>query len=490
MTPPYHESSVAQVPSLRGLLGGRAIQALRQPAPYRRALMLAWVAAITTSVMAGTFLVSRPLFALFPVAALAGLLLLLDGRARLLYVLFGGMYVLQVPGGLDATKTGFLAGALVAFVGAFLRVQNLRHSDAYVLARPLFGASSALVALAVVSLPVAYFNGIPQDAWTRDIDPYLFLAAVPVFALDAQDAFRREALVRLLVLAGTVGAMSFAVQWLQRRGIAHLPIERLGLSSLLLPAALFAYSMSAGLQIGARRMRWFVLAACIFAMLLSTSTRSAFVIAIAPLAIVLGARKSLTPRAIRLLLVGPLTVVLTLALAQGIIVVTGADSDVLTKRITIIKGTGDMSKDASYNDRKLLSRVAWDVFKESELVGAGAGTSFEWKPQGLSVRTSSTMDTPLTFPAKFGLLGLLVALIVCGKYWSFVRRLRRSRSLALGQLTLVGYFAVVVLLSVLNNTFEDKGLSFGLILAVAIALREATSRLQPSIKHASLQPVP
>jgi hypothetical protein len=43
-----------------------------------------------------------------------------------------------------------------------------------------------------------------------------------------------------------------------------------------------------------------------------------------------------------------------------------------------------------------------------------------------------------------------------------------------GQLALVGYFAVVAVLTLLSNPLEDKGLSLGLILLLAIVLREAS----------------
>jgi hypothetical protein len=424
------------------------------------------------SVAVGTLLVSRPLLALLPLAALATVLLLVDGRARAAFLLFGGMFLLQTPTGLDTNKLAFLAGALVAFIGAFLRVQGLRHTPAYRLAEPLLTASLALAALAALSVPVAYLNGIPQKDWLRDIDPYLLLAAAPVFALDAQAAFSRKALVKLLVAVGTLGALSFAVLWLQRRGIAHLPVDRLAVATLFVPAALFAYAMSAGLQGAVARIRWFLLAAFVFAMLISTSTRSTLALIAAPFAIAFGVRRNLTARSIRLALIGPLAVGLTLAIAQTVIMVSGSDEDALSRRIEIIKSTGSETGDASYSDRQTQTRVAWETFEENELVGAGAGASFEWKPQGLPLTSSATLDTPLTFPAKFGLVGLAVLLLIAGAYWVFIRNLGRGVS-TVAHLALIGYLAVAVLLAILGNPFEDKGLSFGLILVLALALKEA-----------------
>jgi hypothetical protein len=170
---------------------------------------------------------------------------------------------------------------------------------------------------------------------------------------------------------------------------------------------------------------------------------------------------------------GPIALVLTLALAQGVIAATGANQDVLQRRLEIFSSSGDIEKDASYKDRLTQARVAWDTFKENPLLGAGAGTAFEWKPQGLPRTSSPVLDTPVTFPAKFGLIGLAAALLVVAKYWSFMKILARRRVPTVAHLALAGYLAVAVGLTTLVSPLEDKGLSFGLILALALVLREA-----------------
>jgi hypothetical protein len=88
----------------------------------------------------------------------------------------------------------------------------------------------------------------------------------------------------------------------------------------------------------------------------------------------------------------------------------------------------------------------------------------------------------VTFPAKFGLLGLAAVLLLVGKYWSFTRILARRREPTVAQLALVGYLAVVASSAILNNPLEDKGLSFGLILVLALVLGEA--KAEPSLHGA------
>jgi hypothetical protein len=418
--------------------------------------------------------VSRPSVALLPVAVLAAALLLVDARARIAVVVFGGLFLLQTSGGLDGKKLAFLAAVALALLGAFLNVQKLRATPAYRLAGPLLAASVVLVALAAVSFPVAHTNGIPPQQWLRDIAPYLLFASAPVFALDAQAAIGTRMLLRVLIAVGTLGAIAFAVQWFQRRGIAQLPVSRVSLATLFIPAALFSYAMSAALQATRRRARWLCLAASLLAMLVATSTRTTFALVIVPLAIAVGMRRQLTARSVRLVAAGPIAVVLTLALTQAAFVVTGANQDVLQERLEILKSTGDEKKDASYNDRVMQTRVAWAAFKENPIVGAGPGTTFEWKPQGSrELRSSFVLDTPVTFLAKFGLLGLVALPIIFAKYFSFVLALARRREPSVAQLALRAYLAVVVALAIFKPPFEDKGLSLGLILLLALALREA-----------------
>jgi hypothetical protein len=90
----------------------------------------------------------------------------------------------------------------------------------------------------------------------------------------------------------------------------------------------------------------------------------------------------------------------------------------------------------------------------------------------------------LTFPAKFGLLGLLVLAFVIVKYVSFVRLIRRGRDPTVVQLALIGYLVFVAVISPLVMPLDDKGLSFGLILLVALALQE----LNGHARHTGMQP--
>jgi hypothetical protein len=331
------------------------------------------------------------------------------------------------------------------------------------------------MALAGISLGVAYSRTTPLTEWLRDIAPYVLFASVPVFALDAQASLGRRRLVQLLVAAGVLGVMAWAVEWLGRRGIAHFDASRIAVASVFVPAVLFAYAMASALHGRAKRVVWLLVAAAVLALLLSTGTRSTLALLLIPLAIALIARRERVNRTVRLLALGPVAAALTLAVAVAVISMIGANTEYLNERVALVTDTANSEEDFSYVDRVEQSRVAFDAFKAHPVLGIGPGTHFEWRTHDAHHRSDFIMDTPMTFPAKFGVLGLLVLLFLVAGFLAFARRLGRGHPPTVAYLTLLGFLPAVAVLGFLAPPFEDKGLSFGLILILALALAE-TSR--------------
>jgi hypothetical protein len=427
-----------------------------------------YVAAVAIAVVMGAVLTVEPVIALLPVAVLVGALLLVDGRARVVFVVFGGIAVFQQGDELTPLKAMFLMGFLVASAGAVMHLEGLMSTQAYRLLRPLLAASVAVGVLLVVSGGVAYAHGTPlASLWLRDIAPYALFAAAPVFALDAWSAFSYRALVRLLVAAGLLGAVAFAVTWLQRRGIADFALARIGLATHFLPAGLFAYAMS--LALDAKRLRWLAVAGFTLALLLATGTRSSLALLAAPLAIAFGARRAIAQRSIRLFVFVPITILLTLAAVAAVLHFSDADQADVSRRIEAFRTSGT-GMDNSYIERLRQTSVAWDTFKDDIVFGAGPGTIFQWVTVDRRLISSYLLDTPATFPAKFGLVGLLVLAFVLVKYVSFIRMVGRERVNDGTYFMLVGYAAIAVASTLFYSPLEDKGFAFTLILIVALAL--------------------
>ena len=114
------------------------------------------------------------------------------------------------------------------------------------------------------------------------------------------------------------------------------------------------------------------------------------------------------------------------------------------------------------------------MFRSSPLTGAGPGAPIVWSNSFSEVQVSTVIDSPLSFLAKFGIIGLVAAVcLVAG----FIRTLhalrRRTGTRTIPQLALIGFGAIAVAWSVLYNLYEDKGFAIGLMLLLALATRDA-----------------
>lgn len=440
--------------------------------PYdasRAAVPLSLCAALA----AGLLVVVQPALVALLAVLLPTMLLAWSPRARILFIVFGGLAVFQSSDELTPQKLLFFVGAAIAVVGALARSQKLTSERSYRDVAPLFQASVAFTVLILVSLPVSMAHGTPQTVWLRDAAPYMLFAAAPLFAFDAQSAFSERALRRIFVIAGLAGSAAFAARWLSERGIASIS-GVFGLPTLMLGAAVFAYAMAATLEGDRNRMRWLALAAAIFAGFLSTGTRSSVVLLAAPIAIVFGARRHFARRSVRLAIVLPVVVLLVVLGVQSLMRVAGASRDAFSARVQLALSTGKVS-DQSYLDRRVQTAAAWELFKQAPILGVGPGAPITWTNSAGVTTSAASVDSPVAYLSKFGLLGLW-PLVVLG--WSFRLALGRFRERTgertIPQLGLIGFAAIVVAWSILQVPFEDKGLASGFLLLLAIALSEAS----------------
>jgi hypothetical protein len=437
----------------------------------------AWLTAIASGLLAcglAWLILNRPTLAAVVVLPFAALPLVLSGQVRAIVFVFGSLAVFQSSDELTAQKMLFFAAVAVSIGAIIVRLPELVRTTAYRDLLPLLRGSAVLMVLVMISLVVSAANDVPQKPWLRDVAPYVLLASAPLFALDAQASFGHRALRRLVVLGGMLGALAFTATWLTNRMIADLSFIPIGLPTMLLPAAMFAFAMSGFLEGDRNRFLWLGLGSAVLAMMLATGTRTAVLLVVAPLAITLGGRQRLTRRSLRLLIAIPLIVAFGLVTAQGVVEATGGDRDVLAKRLDLFETTGRGTSDRSYLDRVSQTNAALDLLRSSPLVGVGPGAEIKWANSFGRITTSTVVDSPASFLTKFGLLGLVpVGFLVVG-FIAFLRRVRaRTGRRTVVQYALIGYGAVIATFSILLNTFEDKGLSIGLMLLLALAAREA-----------------
>jgi O-antigen ligase len=442
---------------------------------HQRALDATVIAAAAVlSSLVGFWIGSRPVLAVLPIAGLIGLLLLVDGRARAVFLIGGGLMTLQSSQELDLLKLAYLVGVGVSFGGALLQLRQPRHVQAYQFAMPLLRASVVFTGLVFLSFFVAHLNDATMTAWLRGAAPYLLFASVPVFAVDVESSFSSRAMKAVLVIGGVVAASSFTVEWLERRNIAELPISRLAFPSFLLAAALFAYGLSASLRASTQRLIWVLLASFVFTSLLMTGTRTTLVLLAAPLGIALAGWRYLGIGWLRLAVLGPAAVAVAFFVFQSAGNFVDADTEAVGARLQLLRG--DISSDQSYLERVTQSEVVWSFFREHPALGVGPGQEFEWRDTSGSLHVTLSPDTPLSFLAKFGLLGLGALVSVVVGYASFFASLGRTARASLAHLALSGFAAIVLIFTVLVSPFEDKGFSLALVILVALALREMRDR--------------
>jgi hypothetical protein len=418
----------------------------------------------------GAAVVLKPSLAVLPLVALCALVLLVDARARLLFLVLGGLLTLQSSDSLGHVKLAYLAGVFVAFGGALFGISQSKDRFRRALAMPLLRVSLVFFVLVALSLLIARANGIPRTDWLRDVAPYVLFASAPVFALDAQSAFRRRTLVLVLVIAASVATLSFATHWLEQRHIAQLPFSRFALSSFFFPAALFAYAVARALHGNARRARWLMVSALVFALLIVTGTRMTLTLIIAPVVVAIGSRRYFSARLTRLILLGPVVLLVILAAAFSVLTVTHGSTTVISSRLATLKSTGTAS-DGSYLDRQAQSHAALTIFYANPLFGAGPGTYFNWRATNGAKQSAFIIDSPMDFPAKFGAIGLAAIALLVLNYFSFIRSAFRFNHPRPETLALAGYAALAVAVSFLGNPLEDKGFTLGLLMLLTLVLR-------------------
>jgi hypothetical protein len=420
---------------------------------------------------------------------------------RVGFVVFGGMVALQSSQHLDLAKVVYLAGGLICLIGALGALWRRRGSSPVRHAGAWLASSAALVALLATSFVVSRANGTPSIDWLRDVSAYGLFAAVPVFAVDAQTSTARRVVMIALIAIGLLGGVSWAVEWLDRRDIADLPLARLLFPSAYLPATLYVFATAAGL-VGARhRPMWIVVAAVTLGLFLITGTRSSLLLLSAPIAMAayLG-RTRLRSSLIGLVTHSALAVGLVLAF-QLVLSLSGsvpkptdptgsepavtAAPDVVTDRLgTIPSLVGSPASDPSMRERVAQYRAAWELFVSSPLVGVGPGHAIEWRNVSGVLVTRYVADTPLVMPAKLGMAGVVVFVAFGRSYWMTVKRAVSRDPRAVTSLALIGYGVWTIVTLPLGFFVEDKGASLGLILLLALAFASG-ARSPNEVRHSA-----
>ena len=392
--------------------------------------------------------------------------------ARFAIVVAGGLLVFRSSDQLDAPKLIYLVWVGLCTAVAIARLAGERERSMVADIQPLLLSTAGVMGALALSLAVAASSGTPLVDWFRDAAPYGLLAASPFLAWEGARSRLGSHMEAAVVAAGLMATVAFAVEWLGRRGLADLLFATFGSSSIMLSALVFVAAIAAILSHRRRRLLWVTVASAVLALLLLTGTRSALVLLVGPVAMVVfthGQRYTRTRRLVGTVFVVGFSVVALAFLASqsGVI-----DVARLSGRLGSIVSLGsNLSADQSFVERATQLRVASSAFAGSPVVGVGLGYRFEWAASGAAI-PSYTIDTGLSIAAKFGLIGTGLFGIAVSGVVSFFRRFR-MRLPEHVRMSFVGFAAISIAILPLGNPFEDKGFGLAAVLLGAWALASA-----------------
>jgi hypothetical protein len=410
------------------------------------------------------------------------------------------LFTLQSSSNLDAAKVAYLllttAAVAVAAVGFPWWLSEGRSA----LTRPWVISSFAIVALLIVSVVVSRAHGTSLTSWLRDSAPYALFAVAPILAFACARKASRQWLVAVFVLCGSLASLSVTVEWIGRRQLAVLPIDRIVLPTGDLASALMAIATALAVAGASRNWKWATTAGIVLGLFFATGTRTTLLLLAVPIGIAMFAGRPRGWAAKVVLTEVALAIAVFfiaefgLGLANGNLFPSTAISTPsagssgssgnpvsttaapppreLAQRLeavaTLVTNPGS---DQSFQERIAQTKAAWQAFTSSPLVGVGPGYNFRWTNSANLVVETFSLDTPVVYIAKFGLLGLVPVALFVAAYLRLALELWRRRQRArIEYLAVVGFAIVLSVASIQGSPVEDKGASFALILMLALGL--------------------
>jgi hypothetical protein len=337
-----------------------------------------------------------------------------------------------------------------------------------------------LLALVAVSLPIAVSNGVSPMDWLRDAAAYALFALVAVVALDAHRASHRALLVLALVV-GALSTASYIVTWLDIRSIADAPLERLVLPSGALASMFFLVTSAYSFRPSRRQILWAAVAGATLGLFLIIGTRGRIPFIALPLVLAAvssrGVRANFRSWAVQY--IAAAVIIVSVPVLQELTTPPETPpeqrpTEVIGRRVDSIDDlVVNPGGDASMRERISQTVGAWNVFTANPVLGAGPGLAIEWSDWVGKARAGYDLDSPVLLLAKFGLAGAFAAagwLIAFGRLSAAVLpRVRGSPEFVL----LVGQIVVFLYASIFSPPMQDKGMSFALMLVLALILNRA-----------------
>ena len=382
-------------------------------------------------------------------------LLVFKPWTRSIAVVGGGLVILGSSSDVGPAKIAYSAVLLVCTVVAVIRLSR---------DPPQWGVTfKPSIVLGVLLFTSMILGTIGSSGQTvvdiaRQSLFYLIIPVAPILGIDAGMNARSAVVHRWVCLAGTISAVGFATDWLSRRGVSTLPIQRFVVPSVMLPTLAFALSFILfAFTSGWGKLGWSIPVLVIPSAMLVTGTRTNLVIFAAIIGLVGATERFRLPfRSALLITVGCIASAAALVpLAASWVI---SNPDFLRSRVAALQAVlaGAGVTDASYTGR--LSQYA---FAELTI------RQYPWFGLGPGYVPPTSLDTPLSTVVRLGIVGSVCLL---GFLISVVRitvQLERLSGPSPMLSAARGAVVVFVFLIPFGSPVEDHGFGFALILLFA-----------------------
>ncbi|RWZ68631.1 hypothetical protein ELQ92_05375 [Labedella populi] len=396
---------------------------------------------------------------------------------RLVWFIGGAMLVFQVGDGLTPEKLIYMVGIVAASIISVVRFRTIGGQQWARRFRLSLVGSAVLAGwiLLVTSIHSLVVMGIEPTMWARDALTYLLIAAAVPIAIDAASTTSLRTARILSIVVGVLAASGFAVVWIQSRGYGATEgeVERSFLASLLAVTVPLALAFALGLAGRRFNLLWVALGCSLIVAVLITGTRTGFVL-VAALVGVIGAVSKERVGAVRFV-GGAVASIALIAAAVPIAAAAFSSATDVLARLTGIVATLErgFGQDQSGAMREWATHRSASIFQSNPVLGQGLGVFFP-NPNPLGVASSFSLDTPMMFPAKFGILGCIVVVVALVLIMYPVIRKTPDTRWLVESTAARGATLVWVALLPLASTTEDKG--FAISIALIVLLVGASAR--------------
>lgn len=458
----------------------KSLPSILAPSSHRRGIGRAfafYILILLVLIGAGAAVALQPLVVLAPVGFIAVVALLSSPKVRALFVVFGGIIILQSSQNLSAPKIAYLGGVVLCFVIALVDMRVERDQ------KTLLWGSALVAFVIVISFISASIHGTSVSNWVRDAFGYALFAGSPILAFDFANGGHRF-ILRLFLASGLVATVSFTAEWISNHGVGYLPINKFALSSFMFVAATFAYACASLLLRERPRIVWLGVAVFTSSALVLTGTRSSLALLAAPITMLLAPSVwSATRAAKTVAFTGLLAVIVAGAVAFAGSALGSNANGALERVVSTLSLTNTSGTNSSNETRITVTTLAWKTYKSAPLFGVGAGYTWVYAlpyqtSTGVESQSGLTIDTTLAVVAEFGAFGFVILLYYLWTLGRYVWR-RESSPSVLCMLGVAGVFAAY---SLTTNAFEDKGLGLVFALLIAMVVAKQTENMGESLQ--------